>query len=234
MYSRRMLALNRSKVALARGSASSAVRRDSGISGSSPPCFATGALATRTPSSFNAIARRSRAMRVFSGGRIRDGSDPAQVAHGARFRNALQEGSFPECEGAVVLERSHVTQDAVVREAGRSPSDGLVDLGRGGMHRFAQMAQYRPGKLSGILDVFVDARVTGQRVVPRDCRRSPAFSLQQLRRSERRSSDPADRQAQAFRAFLASHDQRSLCGAALASRRFITSYSPATLVNYRA
>src|SRR5437016_5469588 len=70
------------------------------------------------------------------------------------------EGSFPENESAVALERCHTAHHPVVHEGGDPPFHRLFDFRAGGANYFTNVCENRLREILGLRDVRVNARVT--------------------------------------------------------------------------
>jgi hypothetical protein len=62
---------------------------------------------------------------------------------------------------AVLLERSHAAKNSLVHEMGEAPLHSLFDLGASDVDQLSNVIEDRPGKVSGLFNVRVDARVHG-------------------------------------------------------------------------
>src|SRR5207248_2649349 len=67
--------------------------------------------------------------------------------------------TFPKTKGTVLFERRHETDDSLLIEKGRAPSNRFFDIRAAGVHDFSQMFQDRPGKRRGAFNVTINARI---------------------------------------------------------------------------
>src|SRR5262249_8061321 len=73
---------------------------------------------------------------------------------------------IPESERAVLLERRHAAQNALVHEVRKAPLHGLFHIRARGVDELADVGQDRFGEVSGLGNIGINARIFGSHEGP--------------------------------------------------------------------
>jgi hypothetical protein len=92
-------------------------------------------------------------------GHLRQAAELAHRGLGAITLRVDDQRSLPEAERAVVLERAHSGERALVREMRHSPFDRLFHVRACGVDDASQMREHGPRELGGLPDVGIDAGI---------------------------------------------------------------------------
>ena len=90
--------------------------------------------------------------------------DAAELAHRLLIAGLLRADDqfmLPETERAMLLERRHAAQHAVVHERRHSPLQRFFHLWTGAVHDVAHVLQNRSGKFGGAGDISIDTWIAG-------------------------------------------------------------------------
>src|SRR6185503_7220557 len=97
----------------------------------------------------------------FVAGQVVQRSEPPELSHGAILIWTLvhEELALPEIHDAVLLERRHAEQDALVLEVRAVPLHGFLHGRTRGVDQLAEVAKNGSGEIGGLGDIPVHARV---------------------------------------------------------------------------